>query len=169
MKEGYIEHVGTCTFFKFALPHSLNNGFVFAYLHCVAAFHHLIKLTWDFILFSNWLQHKYNKMCHKFLWQLLWWERNVGKSSWNPFELFLRTVVVHIDGVRLCLWTVATDGPTVHPPGDIWAWRVMVEWYQWLKPKNLERSLSQYHFVHHNSHMDWPGLEPGLPWWEAGD
>jgi hypothetical protein len=25
--------------------------------------------------------------------------------------------------VRLCLWTTATNGPIVHPPGDIWAWR----------------------------------------------
>jgi hypothetical protein len=33
----------------------------------------------------------------------------------------------HIDGVRLCLWTAATNGPAVHPPGDIWARRNMVE------------------------------------------
>jgi hypothetical protein len=30
------------------------------------------------------------------------------------------------DGVRLCLRTAATNGPTVHPPGDNWAWRAMV-------------------------------------------
>jgi hypothetical protein len=24
----------------------------------------------------------------------------------------------HVDGVRLRLWTAATNGPTVHPPGD---------------------------------------------------
>jgi hypothetical protein len=23
--------------------------------------------------------------------------------------------------------------------------------------------------VHHKSHMDWPGIEPGPPRWEAGD
>jgi hypothetical protein len=38
-------------------------------------------------------------------------------------------VVVHVDKVRLCLCTVATNGPTVHPPGDICVcvWRAMVE------------------------------------------
>jgi hypothetical protein len=25
----------------------------------------------------------------------------------------------HVDGVRLCLCTAATNGPTVHTPGDI--------------------------------------------------
>jgi hypothetical protein len=35
--------------------------------------------------------------------------------------------VVHVDGVRLCLWTVAFNGPVVHPPDDIWVWRAMVK------------------------------------------
>jgi hypothetical protein len=39
-------------------------------------------------------------------------------------------LVVHVDGVRLCLWTAATNGPTVHLPGDIWSCRVTVEWYR---------------------------------------
>jgi hypothetical protein len=28
-------------------------------------------------------------------------------------------VVVHVDGVRLCLGTAATNGPIVRPPRDI--------------------------------------------------
>jgi hypothetical protein len=36
-------------------------------------------------------------------------------------------------------------------------------------PKYSERNLSQYHFFHKKSHMDWPGIEPGPPRWEAGD
>jgi hypothetical protein len=37
------------------------------------------------------------------------------------------------------------------------------------KQKNSEKNLSQCHFVHNISHMDWPGREPGPPRWEAGD
>jgi hypothetical protein len=37
------------------------------------------------------------------------------------------------------------------------------------KSKCLEKILSQCHFVHPKSHMDWPGIKPGPLWWEAGD
>ena len=33
-------------------------------------------------------------------------------------------------------------------------------------PKYSRNNLSQYHFVHHKSHMDWPEIEPGPPRWE---
>jgi hypothetical protein len=34
--------------------------------------------------------------------------------------------VVHVIGVRLCLWAVATSGPVIPPPDDIWLWGAMV-------------------------------------------
>jgi hypothetical protein len=45
-----------------------------------------------------------------------------------------------------------------------------VEWNWQGKTEVLGRKyLSQCHFVHHKSNMDWCGIEPGPPWWEAGD
>jgi hypothetical protein len=29
----------------------------------------------------------------------------------------------------LRLWTAAINGPIAHPPDDIWAWRIKVQWY----------------------------------------
>jgi len=37
------------------------------------------------------------------------------------------------------------------------------------KPKYLEKTLSQYYFVYHKSHVEWPGIAPGPGWLEACD
>ena len=53
-------------------------------------------------------------------------------------------------------------------PGKRWRWM----WSNGgmiltVKPKYSEKPLSRYHVVHHKSHMDWPGIEPGTPRWEG--
>jgi hypothetical protein len=37
------------------------------------------------------------------------------------------------------------------------------------KPKNSEKVMFQCNFVHHKSHIDWPGCEPWPLRWEASD
>jgi hypothetical protein len=67
-----------------------------------------------------------------------WSARKTRPSSSN--KLFELLVVVHVDGVRLCLWTAATNRPVVHSRDDIWVWTAMVEWYlDRTKPNNSEK------------------------------
>jgi hypothetical protein len=46
--------------------------------------------------------------------------------------------------VRLSLWTAATSGLIVHPPGEIWEWRSMARWCRQGKaPESYTRALWQ--------------------------
>jgi hypothetical protein len=33
----------------------------------------------------------------------------------------------------------------------------------------IGEKMSKCRFVHHKSHMTWPELKPGPPWWKAGE
>jgi hypothetical protein len=49
-----------------------------------------------------------------------------SKSYWRRLTDWLIDWLIDYDGVGLCLRTAATNGPIVHSPGDMWAWRAMV-------------------------------------------
>jgi hypothetical protein len=54
-------------------------------------------------------------------WHLPVWTEKMRKTMTNL------VVHAHVDGMRLCLCTVATNGPTVHPPDDMQVWRLTME------------------------------------------
>jgi hypothetical protein len=59
-----------------------------------------------------------------------------------------------------CWWD---DGLIFHPPDDVEAWRATVGWYWLSKNENSERNMSRSHFVHHKSHVQWPGCKTRAP------
>ena len=58
----------------------------------------------------------------------------------------------------------STGRETLYSVGGSWmnGYGALVEWYWQGKTEVLGDKLSQWHFVHHKSHKDWPGIEPGL-------
>jgi hypothetical protein len=50
---------------------------------------------------------------------------------------------------------------------EIWIWSIS-EMITRENQRTQERNLSHCHFIH-KSHMDWPGIKHGPPWWEVSD
>jgi hypothetical protein len=67
-----------------------------------------------------------------------------------------------------CLWTSANIEPICSSPRYV-SIEHRYNDIDRVKPNITKRSLSQYHFLHHKSHMDWPEREPGPPLREVYD
>jgi hypothetical protein len=68
----------------------------------------------------------FNKLA---FFRTVFWFTTMSFHDKPAVSVFNVCVVVHVDGVRLCLWTAATNGYIVHTPDDIWIWSATVEWY----------------------------------------
>jgi hypothetical protein len=89
---------------------------------------------------------------------------NLNKRTDN-----VRTFRTHCNCVQDLFMSMGWDGPIVHPPFDT---RVDSRGGMILTGENRRprrKVVSQYHFVHHKAHVDWPGREPRPPRWEAGN
>jgi hypothetical protein len=68
-------------------------------------------------------------------------------SSHDSFHLdslmMILIIIMYDDVVTLRLWTAGTNEPIVHPPGDIWAWRTVVEYRQGTTQDSSTRALLQ--------------------------
>jgi hypothetical protein len=90
--------------------------------------------------------------------------KGLGIAAWSSFGRVHVKCCYCCKGRKVCLYgNAAINGPIVQPPDD--AWLNVEQWWNDIgkgKRKNLEKSLSQYHFVHHKSHMDCAGRIPDL-------
>jgi hypothetical protein len=78
--------------------------------------------------------------------------------------------LVYWGWVRLSpLGTRALTGLLYQPRWEMMSVELSVGGELAVETEVLRENLPQRHFIHHKSHMTWPRMEPGPPWWEDGD
>jgi hypothetical protein len=94
----------------------------------------------------------------------------------------MQATLFKIRNSKLIMWLFLLKGPAADATDASQPWRIIVQpcdeddevfhfngaLVEW-NSKYSDKNLSQCHFVHHKSHMDWTGIESGPPRWEAGD
>jgi hypothetical protein len=101
---------------------------------CVTAEDAVLRIEW-FMDWGPWCHHQlkaFRFSGHQLTRRHRWEQRSTRPTKHNH-EVF----VVHVDGVRRCLWTATTNEPTAHPPADNWVWTATVEWYWQVKTEEL--------------------------------
>ena len=79
------------------------------------------------------------------------------------YHIFLSMLFKDCQFLKLC--SVGSRGINV----CVCACVILVDWSWQGKTMVLKENMSQYHFFHCKSCMDWPGTQPGPSLWEASD
>jgi hypothetical protein len=93
--------------------------------------------------------------------------RNVGLLSTDYTALCSRRYSSTVFNCLCCLTTLSVLRLQSVGNGVILNMKQMMEWKSGRKTEVLDENLPRYHCVYHETHMTWPGIEPGEPRWEG--
>ena len=93
-----------------------------------------------------------------------WTIWRISESTYFPMVPEFRKIIAFWNIPRLCP-SVFLGG--IHVAKDVCG--ALVKWYWQGKQKYCEKNLSQCHFIHHKSYMDWPGIENRPPQWDTAN
>jgi hypothetical protein len=85
--------------------------------------------TKSFTVFSSHTVPLYSRIVYSIVRQLMSDDNTEEGEVWEGMRtgyIDIRIWLTDHEGVTLCLRTEATNGPIVHPPGDMWTWRAVV-------------------------------------------